>query len=51
MRVKVTAFIDAEDDEVDPTDSTGLTGEAYDRFMEGLMALGLDDINIEKAES
>jgi hypothetical protein len=48
MRVKVTAFIDPEDDEVDEADSTGLTGEAYDHFMEGLMALGLDDINIEK---
>ncbi len=44
-RVKITAYANVEDDQVDPGDSTGLTEEGYDEVME--MLVGLEDVRIE----
>jgi hypothetical protein len=47
MRIEITLEVDPED--ADPSDSTGLTESAFNRFMDALSGLG-DDVKIQKAE-
>lgn len=46
MRVKVTFYIEADDPEHD----TGVTGDTYDRVVEGILELGGEDVEFEKEE-
>lgn len=45
-RIKITAFLDIEDDEFDPGPNGPLTNEAWESVMD--MLTGLDDINFEE---
>lgn len=47
MKIKVTGYIDIENDEYDDGPLGPLTEAAYDEWCE---ALGLDGINFEKSE-
>lgn len=46
--IKVTFMWDAEPDERDDEDPTGLTAATFESLSEDLMALGAQDIRIEK---
>ena len=43
-RIKVTGYLDIEDDEFDPDHPMGLTSEAYDDYCE---QFSLDDLTFE----
>lgn len=47
--VRISATLEPDDDEIDANDGTGLTQEAHDKLLDGLMALGLSDIEITRA--
>ena len=44
VRLKVTGYIEIQDDEHDPDHETGLTAEAYDTYA---VHLGLDDLDFQ----
>jgi hypothetical protein len=54
MRIKITGYFEPEDYEQDPTDRTGLTGEAYDLLIAGLgqkpplSLTDLEDLEVEQ---
>lgn len=56
MRIKITGYFTPEDHETDPTDSTGLTSEAYDNLIAGfgthepLRLTDLEDLEVVKVE-
>jgi len=52
-RVKITGYLNIEDDEHDPTDKTGMTAEAYEKLAmdsEGTapQISDLDDLTVER---
>lgn len=48
MKITITAEID-DPNMIDDTNSTGLTGDAFNDVTEGLMELGFIDFDIKRA--
>lgn len=51
--VKITGYMEVEEHELDPNDSTGLTADAYDEFIVGASGRSvginyLEDITVER---
>lgn len=43
---KVRVTFDVADEDSDPADDTGLTNEAYERYLDALVHAGADDVDI-----
>ena len=47
--VRVSFTLTLEEGEEDPADATGVTAEAHERLMNEVMAIGGENITVEKA--
>lgn len=49
MSVRVTFLFEPDPDEVDESDPSGLTAEAFDKLMDQLIGLGATDVEATQA--